>query len=247
LKTLVVSDASEATAAVAAEIAALIDAPRPRGESATLGLATGDTPLGVYAELVRRSREGLDLTCVTTFNLDEYVGLAGDHPSSFAAFMRRNLFEPAGIDDARAHIPKGNLAEADLEDHCAEYERAIAAAGGIDLQLLGLGRNGHIAFNEPGTDFDSRTHVQLLTDGTRTANARGFSSCEAVPTRAVTMGLGTIREARRVRLLAFGSHKAAVVERLLRGPVETAFPASCLRDHPDAILWIDEAAGERMR
>lgn len=242
LPTFVVADPRDAAIAVASEIATLVDTARARSEDLILGLATGHTPLGLYEELVRRTRTGLDLACVRTFNLDEYVGLAHDHPSSFRSFMRHHLFDPAGVPQAHTHIPDGTLADADLARHCADYERAIAEAGGIDLQLLGLGGNGHIAFNEPGTPFDSRTRVETLTDQTRLANAGDFASGEEVPERALTMGIATILEARRVRVLAFGSHKAPVVERLLRGPLETAFPASCLLDHPDATLWIDEAA-----
>lgn len=247
LRTLVVGEALEAAAALAEEIATLVEGARAEGQSATLGLATGETPRELYAQLVQRSREGLDLSEVTTFNLDEYVGLAPDHPASFAAFMRRNLFEPAGMSAELTHSPDGTLSEHDYPLHCAEYERAITATGGIDLQVLGLGRNGHIAFNEPGTAFDSRTRVARLTEDTRAANAGAFPDGEEVPRRAVTMGLATILEARRVRLLAFGASKAAAVERLLREPARRELPASCLHGHPDIVVWVDEAAVQRLR
>ena len=211
-----------------------------------LGLATGGTPVGCYRELVRRHREqGLDFSSVTTFNLDDYVGLPPDHPQSFRRFMQEQLFDQVNIDLARTHLPNG-LAE-DLATHAAAYEQAIRQAGGIGLQLLGIGHNGHIAFNEPGASLDCRTRVVQLTDSTIESNARFFDSADQVPRTGITVGIGTILEAKRIVMLATGSDKAEAVLLALEGPIHTDHPASLLRTHSAVTFVLDGAAAERLR
>ena len=207
--------------------------------ASVLGLATGSTPIGLYAELVRDVKAGkLDLSQVTTFNLDEYRGLSGDHDQSYRYFMNENLFGPIGFDAARTHLPDG--ANPDAEAECAEYERAIEAAGGVDLQLLGIGHNGHIGFNEPAGEFPEVTHVVKLTESTINANSRLFDSADEVPREAYTMGIGTIMRARKLLLVANGADKAEIVAASLRGPVTPEVPASILQLHPDLTVIYSE-------
>ena len=198
----------------------------------------------VYARLVALHREGrADFAEATTFNLDEYVGVAPDHPASFAAFMRETLFASVNLDPARCHLPRG-----DAPDPAAEarrYEEAIAAAGGIDLQLLGIGRNGHLAFNEPTSSLASRTRVKTLTEATRRANAPAFAP-GPVPRHAITMGIATILDARACLLLATGEAKAAAVARMVEGPLGADCPATALQMHPDATVVLDAAAAARL-
>lgn len=240
----VVEDPAVAHRAVAAEIARLIERRQSRGDQAVLGLATGRTMLPLYAELVRlRREEGLSFGRVVTFNLDEYRGLDAEHPQSFRAVMQRELFGLVDLPPEQIGFLNGTVAGPDLERHCADYERRIRAEGGLDLQLLGLGTNGHIAFNEPGSEGHGRTRRVQLAAATLRANARDFEDPQTVPTAALTMGLGTILEAKRLRLLAFGPSKAMAVARL----IETAascpeFPASYLLKHPDLEIWVDRAA-----
>ncbi|MEM9382355.1 MAG: glucosamine-6-phosphate deaminase [Planctomycetota bacterium] len=235
--TTVHGSAAEAVGAVAKELADLV---RERPD-AVLGLATGGTMVGLYAELVRLSRdEGLDLSGVTTFNLDEYLGLAPGDERSFRAFMREHLFEPLGHDDrGRHHFPDVALAERDPLAASRAYEDAIAEAGGIDLQLLGLGRNAHVAFNEPGSLPASRTRVVELDASTRADAEATFGSLDAVPTHAITVGPATILEARRLRVLAFGERKAEAVARTLTGAPSVEVPSTVLRGHADVHLVLD--------
>jgi len=208
---------------------------------AVLGLATGETPEGCYAQLVRMHREeGLDFLLVTTFNLDEYVGLAPSHPQSYHSYMSDKLFNHVNIDKNRTHIPDG-LAPRPREFSQA-YERLIGSSGGIDLQLLGIGRNGHLGFNEPGSPFDSRTRVVDLSEETRRDNSKFFGSISKVPRQAITIGLATIMEARRIVLLASGINKARAVEHAVKGPVSAEVPASILQRHPDCTFLLDEQA-----
>jgi len=231
---------------VAREIAALVAARRKAGAHAVLGLATGGTPTGVYAELIRLcAREGLDLDGVETFNLDEYHGVAADHPGSFHAFMRQHLFDHVNLRPGDTHLLDGAVRLEDVPAYAADYEGRIRAAGGIDLQLLGIGTNGHIGFNEPGSTRDSRTRRVVLAESTRTAYADSFDG--APPTHALTVGVATIIEARRLRLLAFGERKAEIVARFLRDPVSAEVPATFLRGHPDLELVLDAAAAEHIR
>ena len=212
-----------------------------RKPDCVLGLATGSTPLGVYAELVRlHTEEGLDFSQVTTFNLDEYVGLAPSHPQSYRYFMQEHLFSGINIPPQNAHVPDGRAL--DFESYCERYEQMIADAGGIDLQLLGIGSDGHIAFNEPGSSLGSRTRLKTLTRETIRDNARFFGGEEQVPRLAITMGVGTILESRRCLLLALGENKAAAVRDAIEGPVTAQVTASALQLHREVTAIVDPAA-----
>lgn len=224
------------------EVAARLLSGQLREKSASvLGLATGNTPLGLYRLLARRHHEGtLDFSRASSFNLDEYVGLAADHPASYARFMRENLFSRINLPPGRCRIPDG-LAE-NIPAHCAAYERAILEAGGLDWQLLGLGSDGHIGFNEPGSSLASRTRVKTLTEQTRRDNQRYFPDGESMPHHVITMGLATIMSSRTCVLLAFGRAKAEAVQRTVEGPVTASVPASLLQFHPCAKIILDEDA-----
>lgn len=204
---------------------------------AVLGLPTGSTPEGFYAALVR---SGVSLAQVRTFNLDEYLGLTPDHPQSYYAYMKRHLFDRVDLRRENVHLPNGMAADPEAE--CLAYEEAIRKAGGLDLVILGLGPNGHVGFNEPGTPWTSRTRRVKLAAATRRANARFFGSLDAVPAEAITMGIGTILEARRILLLASGAGKAEIVRQTLQGPVTEDVPATALRNHPAVTVLLDRAA-----
>ena len=222
----------------AAELIAVCVREKP---DAVLGLATGGTPLGTYAELIRLYEAGeVSFRGVTTFNLDEYVGLGPEHEQSYYRFMRANLFSKADFDLAKCHVPSG-LAD-DYASYCAIYEQRIRDAGGVDLQLLGIGTDGHIAFNEPGSSLASRTRLKALTEVTRQDNSRFFAPGEEVPSLAVTMGVGTILESRRILLLATGSNKASAVRAFIEGPVSSQVTASALQMHPRVTVLVDELA-----
>jgi glucosamine-6-phosphate deaminase len=239
---IVIQPTAEEASIVAARIVAQLVRRKP---DAVLGLATGSTPLRMYAELVRMHREeALDFSRVTTFNLDEYVGLAADHPQSYRAFMGEHLFRHLNVARERIHIPDGRAADVPAE--CAAYEAAIRAAGGIDLQVLGIGTDGHIGFNEPSSSLASRTRIKTLTARTRSDNARFFGSADAVPFHVITMGVGTIMDARQVLLLAFGEGKARAVADAVEGPITAMNPASILQMHPVAKCLTDEAAAREL-
>jgi len=226
-------------------VAAQIFAQRIREKpNIVLGLATGGTPGKMYRELVRMHKEeGLDFSSVVTFNLDEYLGLPGNHDQSYGRFMDTCLFNHINIRRENAHIPSGIAKDPVAE--CKAYEEAIKRTGGIDLQLLGIGTNGHIAFNEPGSPKDSRTRVVDLTQETIERNARFFERIEQVPTKALSMGIGTILEAREIVLLASGASKAAAIAKAIEGPVTEGVPASLLQTHENVTFVIDEeAAGD---
>jgi glucosamine-6-phosphate deaminase len=224
--------------AVATRIAELV-AEKP---NAVLGLATGSTPLGVYAALVRRHREdGLDFSGITCFNLDEYYPMLADNPHSYYAFMQANLFQ--FLNGPRWHIPSGRLrSPSDLEAECRRYEEAIVNAGGIDLQLLGIGRTGHVGFNEPGSSAASRTRLVTLHSTTREDAAAEFGSLDQVPRQAVSMGMGTILEAREIVLMASGSGKAQIVLEALTGKITERLPASLICQHHHAQFCFDADA-----
>src|SRR5437868_2221505 len=206
-----------------------------------LGLATGSTPLATYRELIRLHKdEGLDFSKVTTFNLDEYVGLSSIHPQSYRQFMQANLFDHINIPLTLTNVPDGRAL--DFELHCRQYEQRIHDSGGIDLQILGIGSDGHIAFNEPGSSLGSRTRLKTLASETIRDNARFFGGEGKVPRLAVTMGVGTILESRRCILLAFGEHKAAAVRDSVEGPVTAQVTASALQLHREVIGIFDEPA-----
>ena len=207
-----------------------------------LGLATGGTPVGTYEKLVERYNEGdLDFSEVTSVNLDEYRGLPKEHPESYWSFMHRNLFDKVNIDPAKINLPDGT--NPDAEDACAKYNQIIHAVGGIDLQLLGIGHDGHIGFNEPGEAFELETHCVNLTPATIEANKRFFDGNEdLVPKQAYTMGIRTIMQARKVLMVVNGAGKAEIVKKAFFGPVTPEVPASILQLHPDFILVADEEA-----
>jgi len=214
--------------------------------NSVLGLATGGTPVGTYKELVRMHREeGLDFSKVATFNLDEYYGLGPDHPQSYHYYMFDNLFNHVNVDPKKVSIPDG-LAK-DVKAFCQGYEEKIKKAGGIDLQLLGIGRDGHIAFNEPGSSLASRTGIVALAEETIKDNARFFEREEDVPRFALSMGCGTIAEAKKLLLLANGAGKADAVAAFIEGPITSQITASILQMHPDATVILDEAAASKLK
>jgi glucosamine-6-phosphate deaminase len=237
----------DASRAVAREIADLVTARAAAGKHTVLGLATGSTPVGVYDELIRLHREeGVSFRSVVTFNLDEYWPMEPDALQSYHRFMREHLFDHVDIPVGSIHIPDGTLARVDVPAACARYEEAIREAGGIDLQVLGIGRTGHIGFNEPGSAADSRTRLITLDSVTRSDAASDFFGEWNVPRQAITMGVGSIIDARRVVLLAFGEHKASVVRRAVEEPACSTVSASALQQHPDARFVLDRAAAARL-
>jgi glucosamine-6-phosphate deaminase len=208
---------------------------------AVLGLATGSSPLAIYAALAAHVREGtLDTGRVSAFALDEYVGIPADHPESYASVIDREVTVPLHLDRDRVQVPDGRAV--DLEAAGERYEEAIRAAGGVDLQILGIGANGHVGFNEPTSSFASRTRIKTLTERTRADNARFFASADDVPTHCLTQGLGTIMDARSLLLVAQGPQKAAAVAAAVEGPVTSMCPASILQHHRHATVMVDEAA-----
>jgi len=238
---VIIKDTVEEMGEVAARLVARQLNAKP---DTVLGLATGSTPLGLYAELARMHKEqGLDFSRVVSFNLDEYVGLPESHPQSYHYFMRENLFKHINIPEHNTYLPSGTTDN--CEAFCEWYERRIKECGGIDLQILGIGSDGHVAFNEPSSSLGSRTRVKTLAKQTIDDNSRFFDSPEEVPIYAISMGVGTILEARKIILLASGQAKAAAVAAAVEGPVTSMVTASALQLHRDAIFILDrEAAGE---
>ncbi|MCJ8275929.1 MAG: glucosamine-6-phosphate deaminase [Bdellovibrionales bacterium] len=212
---------------------------------AVLGLATGSTPLGLYSELIKMHKAGdLDFSQVTSFNLDEYVGLESEHPASYFSYMKKNFFSEVNIKPENIFIPDG-LTQ-DVPKECEKYERKIEEKDFIDLQVLGIGRDGHIGFNEPSSSLSSRTRLKTLTEQTRKDNSVHFDSLEQVPYHVLTMGVGTIMEARHIILLAFGESKAQAIAGCVEGPITAMNPASLLQLHPKATLIIDEGAATQL-
>jgi len=237
---VLVADAAAGGELVADEIARLVRA----NPDMVLGLATGSTPLAVYEALPSRL-VGVDVSRVRGFALDEYVGLDPAHEESYRSVITREVVEPLGLDPARVHVPDGSLEG--IEHSGEKYERALADAGGVDLQLLGIGTDGHIGFNEPGSSFASLTRVKTLTRRTREDNARFFDSIDDVPRHCITQGLGTILRARHLVLLAFGKGKAEAVAGAVEGPVTASLPGSAIQLHPHATVVLDEAAASDLR
>ncbi len=210
-----------------------------------IGFATGGTPKGLYRRLIEaHETRGLDFSKLTTFNLDEYVGLPPEHEQSYAHYMWENLFDHVNVTPSQVHIPHGMAS--DIDEHCRWYERRIQEAGGIDLQILGIGANGHIAFNEPGSSLGSRTRIKTLTQKTVEDNARYFEDPEMVPEYAITMGVGTIMEAQKVLLLASGERKARAMKQTLEGHITAMVPASMVQMHRFAHILIDEDASSKL-
>ena len=237
----------QSTPADAARIAATLIAKAVRAKpTLVLGLATGGTPLLLYDEIVRMNREeGLDLRHIRTFNLDEYLGLPTNHPASYRRFMQENFFARTNIDPHRTFVPDGMTQ--DIPRHCREYEELIESVGGIDIQILGIGSDGHIGFNEPTSSLSSRTRDKTLTEQTRRDNARFFPTPEDVPHGCLTMGIGTILESHQCILLAFGAGKADAVAAAVEGPVTSMVPASALQMHADAKVFVDEKAAAKLK
>ncbi len=214
--------------------------------NSVLGLATGGTPIGTYKELIRMHKEeGLDFSKVTTFNLDEYVGLGPTHEQSYHYFMHENLFNHINVNPDNIHVPSG--VARDFESYCQSYEEEIKGAGGIDLQLLGIGGDGHIAFNEPGTSLASRTHIETLDEQTIKDNARYFDKPEDVPRFAITMGVGTILDVKAILLIANGEKKSDVVAAFIEGPITSQVTSSALQLHPRVTVVLDEPAASRLK
>lgn len=242
MEVIIKSDRQQGSVLGAKIIAALIR----RKPKAVLGLATGSTPLMLYNELVRMyQEENLSFADITTFNLDEYVGLDPNNKCSFASEMYNNLFCKVDLRPGATRLPDGMAT--DIPASCQAYENAIAAAGGIDLQLLGIGTDGHLAFNEPGSSFLSRTRIKTLTHETIEANSRFFGSKELVPRHVLTMGLATIAETRTCLLLAFGKDKADAVYEMIEGPISASWPATMMQYHPNAIIILDEDSAGKLK
>ncbi|NBR07115.1 MAG: glucosamine-6-phosphate deaminase [Planctomycetes bacterium] len=243
--TLVFSNSNQAARHIALQIEEIIKQNLIQGKFTVLGLPTGSTPVGLYRELIRMHKmEGLDFSKVITFNLDEYYPLDSTHPQSYRRWMRETFFDHVNIPDNQINIPDGTLTFDQIEEFCINYEKKIRQAGGLDLQLLGIGRTGHMGFNEPGSTRHSRTRLVTLDAVTRRDAAQAFFGEENVPLRALTMGVGTIMDARKVILMAYGEHKAPIVAKALEGPVSEIVTASFLQEHQDATYILDKAASK---
>ncbi|PKR77965.1 glucosamine-6-phosphate deaminase [Halalkalibacillus sediminis] len=217
------------------QAAKIVESQLQKKKNSVLGLATGSTPVGMYKQLIEKYEKGdISFADVTSFNLDEYAALERTHPQSYFQFMKKHLFDQVDMKPGQIHIPNGTAES--LVQECSRYEEDLAVHGPIDLQVLGLGINGHIGFNEPGTSFQSRTHVVDLAESTREANARFFERKEDVPSQAVTMGIESIMKSRKIILLAYGEMKRTAIDRLFYGEVSEEFPASILKEHPDVTV-----------
>lgn len=240
---LIVTKNYEELSKVAAEEFAKVIIEKP---TAILGLATGGSPIGMYKELIAKcENKELDFSKCTSINLDEYIGLNPEHEQSYRNFMNTNLFNYINIDKAKTFVPNG-LAE-NLEEECRNYDNKIEELGGIDVQLLGIGNNGHIAFNEPGNELSAGTHIISLTESTIEANARFFNSIDEVPRKALTMGLGGIMKAKKIILIASGEGKAEAIKGLFSGKITTDNPATMLQMHRDVVVVVDEAAAKLIK
>jgi glucosamine-6-phosphate deaminase len=244
---VIVEDYDEIARQIAKRIAEVIRERNAEGRQAVLGLATGSTPIGIYRELIRMHREeGLDFSRVVTFNLDEYYPMAPDSIHSYHRYMWENLFEHIEIPRENVHLPPGNVSRDEVEAEAKAYEEAIAAAGGIDYQILGIGKTGHIGFNEPGSGIDSRTRLVALDTITRRDAAADFFGEDSVPTEAVTMGVASIMDAREIALIATGEHKALIVRRAVEGEIDPDVAATYLQRHPNATVFVDAAASAEL-
>src|SRR5919206_1103955 len=247
IRTVVVEDHEDIARLVANRIATLIRERAASGQPAVLGLATGSTPIGVYRELIRMHREeGLSFRHVVTFNLDEYYPMAPDSIHSYHRFMWENLFSQIDIDPANVHIPRGDVPREEVDVYCHRYEETINRLGGIDYQILGIGKTGHIGFNEPGSGIESRTRLVTLDTVTRRDASADFFGEENVPREAITMGVATILEAREVAILATGEHKSSIVLRAVEGKPSPDVAATFLQDHPNTTFYVDRAAASEL-
>ena len=240
-------DLSKGSAFVAHQIASLIREKQKKNEKVVLGLATGSTPKSLYAELVRMHKEEkLSFKNVITFNLDEYYPIDNDALQSYNRFMRANLFDHVDINPKNIHIPNGEVKKEDIKSFCSQYEKLIEEAGGIDLQILGIGNNGHIGFNEPGSSIHSKTRLITLDNSTRIANSYQFANISEVPRLAITMGIGNIMKAKKIILMAWGEMKAPVLQKAAEGDITEHVPASLLQDHNDVTFVVDESAASEL-
>lgn len=241
MRVVLCKDPDEAADRVAAEILESLG----RKADLVLGLATGSTPIGVYRRLARaRAEQGARFREIRTFNLDEYVGLPAEHPQSYRSFMRRYLFDDIDVLEDRIHFPPSEGPR--LAEKCREFEELIRSAGGIDIQILGIGSNGHIGFNEPTSSLASRTRIKTLAEKTMRDNSRFYAEGEYQPSVASTMGIGTILEAKRILLQAFGTHKAKAVQAAVEGPISSFCPGSALQLHPDVTFYLDSESASRL-
>src|SRR3954470_6237778 len=247
IRTVVVEDHGDIARLVATRIATLINERNATGEQTVLGLATGSTPIGVYRELIRMHRdEKLSFANVTTFNLDEYYPMPKESIHSYHRFMWENFFSQVDIDPGNVHIPPGDVPRDDADDAAAAYEAEIRRAGGIDFQILGIGKTGHIGFNEPGSGAESRTRMVTLDAVTRLDAAADFFGEEYVPREAVTMGVATILDAREIAIIATGEHKAWIVRRAVEGDIDGEVAATFLQSHPNTTVYVDRSAGAEL-
>lgn len=247
IPTVIYDTSTEASVSVAAEIASLIRQRAAEGKNAVLGLATGSTPVGIYDELIRlHEEEELSFKNVITFNLDEYYPMQPDSLQSYVRFMKEHLFNHIDIPQNQVHVPDGTLDEEEIPRFCEEYEDKIKKAGGIDIQLLGIGRTGHIGFNEPGSRPDSETRLITLDKITRKDAASDFFGEEYVPRRAITMGVGTIMRAKRIYLMAWGEGKAGIIQQTVEGDIKESIPATYLQEHKNTTIVLDEASSEKL-
>jgi len=247
IRTVVVDDHEDIARLVANRIATLIRERTAAGEQAVLGLATGSTPIGVYRELIRMHRnDGLSFANVVTFNLDEYYPMPKDSIHSYHRFMWENLFDHIDIPPENVHIPPGDVPRGEVDEACARYEMAIERAGGIDFQILGIGKTGHIGFNEPGSGSESRTRLVTLDAVTRADAAADFFGEEYVPREAITMGVATILDAREIAIIATGEHKASIVKRAVEGAIDVEVAATFLQRHPKTTFYVDRSAGAEL-
>lgn len=247
LHTEIFQNSAIASVAVAEEIASIIRDKNSKGQPAVLGLATGSTPIRIYAELIRMHKEdGLSFANVVTFNLDEYYGIARDNSQSYWTFMHEHLFDHVDILPENINIPDGNVPLDKLEQYCADYDMKIKSYGGLDFQLLGIGRTGHIGFNEPGSHINSGTRMITLDHLTRSDASKDFHGLENVPKRAITMGVGTILKARRIVLLAWGNKKGEIIKRTVEGEMSSEVPATYLQTHNNCTVLLDEPAAEEL-
>ncbi|MFN5290614.1 MAG: glucosamine-6-phosphate deaminase [Gemmataceae bacterium] len=245
--TVVFSNSNQAARHIALQIEELIRQNNSQGKFTVLGLPTGSTPVSLYRELIRMHKEeGLDFSKVISFNLDEYYPLDSSHPQSYRRWMQETFFDHVNIPKNQIHIPDGTIAHDQVEEFCINYEKKIRQCGGIDLQLLGIGRTGHIGFNEPGSTRHSRTRMATLDAVTRRDASPAFMGEDNVPLRALTMGVGTIMDARKVILMAYGEHKAPIVHKALEGQISENVTASFLQEHPDATFVCDQAAARHL-
>lgn len=242
MRIIIAKNYDELSKMAAAQIANLIN----EKPNCVLGLATGSSPIGMYKELIKLNKEGeINFSKVTTINLDEYRGLSNENPQSYRYFMDVNLFNHINIDKNKTFVPNG-MTE-DIEKECKEYDERIEKLGGMDLQVLGIGHNGHIGFNEPSDYLNLGTHLTNLSKDTIDANSRFFKTVEEVPTQAITMGLGGIMKAKKILLLANGEKKADIIAKLVEGKISTRVPASILQVHSNVLIIVDEAAGLRLK